>query len=118
MLLHGQDSVFLSLVNRNLDKFQLRLDDDDETFYLDAFSGVVRLNFLAGTSGSVTLSQYHDFGIGILTDALNDLVVSGNLVIGSDYSGVYSADPNSMIVQNKLGVGTPLLIKQTSEGQR
>ena len=108
VLLHGSDTVRLSMVNNLLDKFHVYLDNDSELFYLDGYAGIERLSLIAGNSGAITLSKYHDLGIGILTDALNDLVVSGNMVIGESYSGVYSADPNSIIVESKLGVGTPL----------
>ena len=48
-----------------------------------------------------------NFGVNISGLAKNFLDVGGNMVIGANIAGEILASPNSVMVQSKMGIGTP-----------
>ena len=89
--------------------------NDQARVYLDKYGdllihsqkGVNNTYFMAGNHW-VSLSKEHTLGVNTQAIAKNDLDVAGNVVVGSSLAGKISAPQNSLMVQSRMGIGTPL----------
>jgi len=95
-------------VNEDGDMAAIRLYDDNSTYpsqmriFNNRPNGSIHLS---NTGGGITFTNNGNMGI-TTTNPQNKLDVEGAMVVGSTYSGSYTAPSNGMLVQGNVGIGT------------